>query len=246
MISIGTPVLLHDVLPNNTTEMVGILVFSVDLSELISDIVPGFVTGLDIVFEGSNGDIVSYTIDDGVAKFVADRAVYDPAYNSYRKQRALSDANFLHTSLSYYSVSIYPTRAFFQSYETETRWVASALAVAIILLTSAIFAAYDYFMRHESTQKSIILEAKRAFVRYISHEIRTPLNTAYMGLRVLEDGLMKRLQFLQVEASTPHIPDTSLQAVERNAALVEDVTDWASLSQDLLQSVRSADVYPQL
>ena len=37
-----------------------------------------------------------------------------------------------------------------------------------------------------------IIEAKRAYVRYISHELRTPLNSAFLGLKLVLDQLRMR------------------------------------------------------
>ncbi len=36
-----------------------------------------------------------------------------------------------------------------------------------------------------------MLETKRTFVRYISHEIRTPLNVVMLGLKMIEDAIVK-------------------------------------------------------
>merc|ERR1712176_244663 len=68
------------------------------------------------------------------------------------------------------------------------------IAILVMLLTSALFIAYDYYVRQEFNAKNQLLEAKRRFVRFVSHEVRTPLNTVCMGLTLLENDLAAALE----------------------------------------------------
>lgn len=88
-----------------------------------------------------------------------------------------------------YTLTIYPSKEYFDTYTTINAQVATIGAVCIMLLTSMLFFAYDFFVRKEFKAKKLVLDAKRQFVRFISHEVRTPMNTVCMGLRLLIDEI---------------------------------------------------------
>ena len=66
-------------------------------------------------------------------------------------------------------------------------------AVGIIVFVSILFCLYDSCVRRDSTAKAQLLDAKRAFVRFVSHEVRTPLNSVRMGLELMQDEIAESL-----------------------------------------------------
>jgi hypothetical protein len=88
-----------------------------------------------------------------------------------------------------YKIKMSSSDEFLNEYRTWVPVTACIVAICIILLTSAVFVFYDNSVRTQDELNHVLLNSKRAFVRYISHEIRTPLNTIHLGVKVLNDEL---------------------------------------------------------
>ena len=131
------------------------------------------------------------------------------------------------------------------------------IAVLVMTLTSALFVAYDYYVRKEFNAKNQLLEAKRRFVRFVSHEVRTPLNTVCMGLTLLENDLAAALEEKQSDKTLKSSSKSSNQAVNHNGKLLssernnfienedivvkkESIEDWLSLSAQVYQNADAA------
>jgi len=123
--------------------------------------------------------------------------------------------------------------------------------VFVMLFTSLLFVAYDYYVRKEFNAKNQLLEAKRRFVRFVSHEVRTPLNTVCMGLTLLENDLAAALEGSDL---TKALKDSSQNYHEKllgtgkksnigEGDIVvkkESVEDWLSLSTQVFQNADAA------
>ena len=101
--------------------------------------------------------------------------LHDVEYGKYRHEITLTGDGFFGVTSTTYTLTIYPTSEFFDSYSTKNPLTATIGAVVIVCAVSLLFFLYDYFVRDEFNQKQAILEAKRAFMRFVSHEVRTPL-----------------------------------------------------------------------
>eukprot|EP00531_Pseudo-nitzschia_arenysensis_P000330 CAMPEP_0116127396 /NCGR_PEP_ID=MMETSP0329-20121206/6819_1 /TAXON_ID=697910 /ORGANISM="Pseudo-nitzschia arenysensis, Strain B593" /LENGTH=1017 /DNA_ID=CAMNT_0003621495 /DNA_START=179 /DNA_END=3232 /DNA_ORIENTATION=- len=113
--------------------------------------------------------------------------------------------------------------------------------VLVMVFTSLLFVAYDYYVQKEFNAKNQLLAAKRRFVRFVSHEVRTPLNTVCMGLTLLESDLVGALEGSDL---TKALKD-SVQKDDRvgDDELVvkrESVEDWLSLSTQVFQNADAA------
>lgn len=122
--------------------------------------------------------------------------LHDSNFDSYAVSSALGEDTTAAMSTEF-TITIYPTEEYFESYTTRNPIVASIGAVCVMLLTSVLFFGYDYFVQKEFQAREIVLQAKRKFMRFISHEVRTPLNAVCIGLGLLADELMgfERKQF---------------------------------------------------
>ena len=94
--------------------------------------------------------------------------------------------SFLHVLLAY-SLKIYPTDEFIESYSTNNPRNATIAALSVMVLITILFVLYDFFVRREFQERQQVLEAKRTFIRYVSHEVRTPLNAVLMGLNIIHN-----------------------------------------------------------
>lgn len=124
------------------------------------------------------------------------------------------------------------------------------IAILVMVLTSALFIAYDYYVRQEFNAKNQLLEAKRRFVRFVSHEVRTPLNTVCMGLTLLENDLAATLEAKgnSISSSKTANHDKKLHFSEQNNVIgdgdivvqKESIEDWLSLSTQVFQNADAA------
>ena len=183
----------------NKSTIVGFVGNALEWGAVLEDIVPSFVTGLDIVIEvtaargGNSFPGHTYKIVNGKARLVADGDVHDDKYSGYRRRRKFRDEGVLVNSNAQYSVSIYPTATYFRYYQTNTPWVVTIVAVLLIAFTSLVFIVYDIVVQRDSHYQRHVLAEKRKFVRYVSHEIRTPLNTVFLGLTFLEQRVRAQI-----------------------------------------------------
>ena len=111
---------------------------------------------------------------------------HDPKFDSHVRSVVLNDIETNATASTIYTLTMYPSDRMFKAFRTNSSWAISLGFVAVIIFCASLFFLYDFFMRHESRQRKIILEVKRRFVRFVSHEIRTPLNTVCLGLELLQ------------------------------------------------------------
>lgn len=156
-----------------------------------------------------------------------------------------------------YTLSLYPTQAFYDSHRTNNPRTATIGAVGIFLLTSVFFFLYDAGVRKEFMIKKDLLEAKRRFMRFISHEVRTPLAALCMGLDVLhyellqpqpeggqkEDGTggnekaKRRVENQDIDEAKP----LSAAKARECLRLVEDVQSNAQCAVDVLNDILDYD-----
>ena len=131
------------------------------------------VSGVDIVLD-VNGDFYTYNITGGVVAFEGKGDLHDKNYEYLAEPMDLT-ANIEEGTplLSNISdplyVRIYPNEDFFVV--SNAPRAATIGAVCITVFTSLLFFLYDYFVRREFHHSHALLEAKRAFMRFVSHEV---------------------------------------------------------------------------
>lgn len=162
-------------------QLVGLIASSILWEETLTDILPELVSNINCLVKTSTGASASFTFQKGVPIFLGSGRTFGNSYDSYRRSRSLTSSEdgefvFGEANTVQYTLFLYPTTDFFDSYQTNAHTYAVGATVSVMLLTSALFLLYDQFVRKEVLAKQRILDAKRIFVRYISHEMRTPLN----------------------------------------------------------------------
>jgi signal transduction histidine kinase/CheY-like chemotaxis protein len=159
-------------------------------NEVLQDAFSSDVQGIDCVLQ-SDLEIHTYTIVDGIARYVGEGDLHDREYDRFRRSVNLTPHEYFSNSSANYTLSVYPSNTFYKVYITSIATVVALGAVGIIVFVSFLFCLYDSCVRRDITAKSQLLDAKRAFVRFVSHEVRTPLNSVCMGLELMQDEIAK-------------------------------------------------------
>jgi hypothetical protein len=174
--------------------------------------------------------------------------------SSYCQDIELMEDGFFSDDSIPYSLTICPSRDFFDSYSTKNPMVATIGSVCIIVFSALVFFFYDRCVRRVFVIKRDRLEAKRKFVRFVSHEVRTPLNSVCMGLAILQAEMVSYLDRMRTQTRNGKqlVESTNGTGVEdvtesTNDNGVEDVTEWRELIKEVLDgALSSVDVLNDL
>jgi signal transduction histidine kinase len=140
----------------------------------------------------------TYMLQDNNVTFRGEGDSHDTKFNHYRRNVNLQDG---------YTVTLYPSQEMFVQYVTDTPRNMCIIVVFMIAFAAFLVFFYAHLVQRRekkfteevkhsfagSAARDAVLLAKKVYVRYISHEIRTPLNAAYLGLKILEKELAKKL-----------------------------------------------------
>ena len=170
--------------------MTGIVISPIVWSEVLQDIFSSDVQGIDCVLE-TDEQVYTYAIVDGSPKFVGEGDLHERAYDSFRRSVSLTPDEYFSNLSANYTLSLYPSVAFYKVYSASNATFVAIGVVGIILVVSALFCLYDSCVRRDISAKAQLLDAKRAFVRFVSHEVRTPLNSVCMGLMLMQEEIAK-------------------------------------------------------
>lgn len=151
--------------------------------EVLQDIFADEVSGVDCVLQTKDSrgreEWHTYLIENGEAFYKATGDVHDSDYDKFQETIVLSGESLFNKDSPVYTLAMYPSDHFFESYSTPNPRRASIGAVCIIFFVSVLFFLYDYFVRRDIHKRQSVLEAKRTFMRFVSHEVRTPLVSHY-------------------------------------------------------------------
>ena len=117
----------------------------------------------------------TYRIENGEAFYRTTGDWHNSNYDEFQKSIVLTGDSLFNKDSPVYTLTMFPSDQFFDAYSTPNPRRASIGAVCIILFVSMLFFLYDYFVRRDIHKRQSVLEAKRAFMRFVSHEVRTPL-----------------------------------------------------------------------
>lgn len=145
----------------------------------------------------------TYVLQDNNVTFEGEGDSHDTKFNHYRRNVNLQDG---------YTVTLYPSQEMFVQYVTDTPRNICIIVVFMIAFAAFLVFFYAHLVQRRekkfteevkhsfagSAARDAVLLAKKVYVRYISHEIRTPLNAAYLGLKILEKELAKKLDISDV------------------------------------------------
>jgi signal transduction histidine kinase len=184
--------------------MSGLIASSIVWAEILEDVFANDVRGIDCVIS-TETQVYTYYVVDGAATFKGAGDLHDSEYDKYLREIVLTGDDGLFSSTSAtYTLRLYPSDEFFETYTTSNPRIATIGAVCIILFTSLLFFVYDFLVRQEFHEKKELLEAKRRFVRFVSHEVRTPLNSVCMGLALMEEEMGSALGIYAKDSPVLH------------------------------------------
>lgn len=178
---------------NDPDTIVGMTGASLNWREVLTNVVPDYVDGMDCVLSTDTGTY-TYSIHQGVPELKGEGDQHDTKYDHLGRSTVLNDIETGATASKTYTLTVYPTSLMLDTFRTNSPLTIALGFVGVILLCASVFLCYDFFMRGESRQNKAILEMKRRFVRFVSHEIRTPLNTVCMGLELLRAELGSQME----------------------------------------------------
>lgn len=113
-----------------------------------------------------------YIIENGVAHESNSIKMYNSKsdkFNRRLKQKYILNVEGMFSSRTVYSITYYSTN---KAPSTFFATIACICCIGITLLISFIFGIFSILIKGETTEANMLLDSKRAFVRFISHEIR--------------------------------------------------------------------------
>lgn len=159
------------VLSGDEEKMIGVMLVMFYWRDFMTNILPIGTDGLDVVVENTCNQSFTYRINGPSVVFLGFGDKHDSEYNNLRRTSTLgglkrySAGGLLYTGVpvSYakcsYIVSIYPSTEFERAYISSNPWTYSAVAIAIFVFTSCVFATYDMFV--ERRQKKVMSTGKQ-------------------------------------------------------------------------------------
>ena len=203
------------------------------LSGLFEQDINGIYCVIERSVDGVYVDAFTFEIVNGEPSFVGQGNL--PAIEWKENSRiGLVDPDNLLPGASDYTLVLYSTDEFYETYETNNPKVATFGALAIMSFTVLVFLLYDKLQRKEVRHKESVLDAQRQFMRFVSHEVRTPLNTVCMGLKLLQeevDSLVGNVTGLS-ETSVLQAGTKMIHTLAQEIASMAD--DAVSILDDLL------------
>jgi len=118
------------------------------------------------------------------------------------------------------------------------------IIVACMLFLLLFMAASEYWVRREFRTHRDLLDAKRAFVRYVSHEVRTPLNSVCVGLTLLQEQMANHLGFDSGTALKRSFTQNMIDGDNHSTQwfiLVQEVMESAQVSVGVLNDMLNYD-----
>jgi hypothetical protein len=160
------------ILPNTSNTVVGIVAAMFSWENLFSTAVQHDFDFQCSVQSDTSSNILTYTIKNGVAHTTIGISHPPPSTDGFWRQSKLSfilnpedilikESKY---TLTYYSTNTPPSPLF--------AVVAGLCCVGITFIISMIFVVFNTLMSQEAMEASMLLDAKRTYVRFVSHEIR--------------------------------------------------------------------------
>lgn len=231
---------------NNKLTCVGFIFGLVYFSELLGEMYPKEVEGIDCVFS-TDTQVFTYTVENGVGVWAGEGDLHDTNYDQYKFETLLVDPSTMSSSSETYTCACYPSADFAASYQQGIPAIACAGAIAIIFFISAIFFLYDRCVSKEFDYRKNLLEAKRQFVRFVSHEVRTPLNSVGMGLTLMKEEMAQSLGFKSADSMVAQDGDQTTknndsdEDSEKTGSTMDTVArEWFSLADEIQNNTQCA------
>jgi hypothetical protein len=166
--SASTTIMFVPITPvNNQTDLVGLVSIFISWPEVLSAGAPSVLTDVDAVLSSGVTE-TTFTFKSGNAVYRGNGDLHNKNFDHQRRFFAFS---LVRSGISKYnySITLYPSQAFYDAYHTQTPFYVCLFSLLIVFGTSLIFLVYDFFVKRESLEQTRILEAKQTYVRFISH-----------------------------------------------------------------------------
>jgi hypothetical protein len=122
---------------NDPTTLVGFIFGKIHWDEVMEDIFPDAVGGIDCVFSTVK-TAYTYTITNGSGVIVGPGDLHDPDYDKYRLSTILIDPEDMANSSYTYQVACYPNGSFDDNYRTDNPTIVAVGAVLIVLFSGCL------------------------------------------------------------------------------------------------------------
>mmetsp|Transcript_18985 Transcript_18985/g.47137 ORF Transcript_18985/g.47137 Transcript_18985/m.47137 type:complete len:904 (+) Transcript_18985:165-2876(+) len=223
---------------NDRKTCTGFIFGLVYFSELLGEMYPKDVRGIDCVFS-TEDQVFTYSVENGKGEFTGEGDWHNPDFDQYKWETLIIDPETMSPSSEQYTCACYPNEEFAQIYEKGIPGIACAGAIGIIFFMSALFFLYDRCVSREFDYRKDLLEAKRQFVRFVSHEVRTPLNSVGMGLTLMKEEMAQSLGFKSAESMV--VDDDKVNA-KSNTDNGSDAAarEWFSLADEIQSNTQCA------
>jgi len=222
---------------NDPDTLVGFIFGAVFWSEVMADMFPKDVVGIDCVFHTSD-EFYTYTIRDGSGEYKGEGDLHDPAYDEHIMEEQLLPSSDMAAGSAVYTTACYPNKEFAAKYTSDAPLWSSLSAVFIIVFVALSFFVFDSCVRREFDAKKDLLEAKRQFVRFVSHEVRTPLNSVSMGLTLMKEEMAQSLGYKSADEMLEN-PEKKDKNHTRDQQSKEG-KEWFNLAHEVHTSAQSS------
>lgn len=225
---------------NDRLTCTGFIFGLVYFSELLGEMYPKDVRGIDCVFS-TETQVFTYTVENGKGEFAGEGDWHNPDFDQYKWETLIIDPETMSPSSEQYTCACYPNEEFSQAYEKGIPAIACAGAIGIIFFISAIFFLYDRCVSKEFDYRKDLLESKRQFVRFVSHEVRTPLNSVGMGLTLMKEEMAQSLGFKTAESMVVDGDNKRDDDSEKTGSTMDSAAkEWFSLADEIQSNTQCA------
>lgn len=160
-------VLLQPIFPNfshytSGESMVAFLTMVLNWDSFFENILHDCVQGIVVVITGKCGTIFSYRLDGESVEFLGFEDKHDPEYDKLKVEAEFAPMLSEHQGFNEqctYTVSVYPTDDFKESYISNGPTVLAIVVVLFFVFTAMVFAIYDFFVQRR--QEKVMETAKR-------------------------------------------------------------------------------------
>ena len=214
----------------NSSQLVGFVGGGFDWRAVLSPLFGTSREDIDVVIHNGGTEFTFTTTKSGL-RIQGYGDLHEHKYNEHRHEITLFASSDGSHNAATYKISIYPTKAYYDSFSTATPIVAAVGCALLMFMCAAAFLLYDYYMQKATEASVVVLETKRRFVRFISHEIRTPLNAVHLGLEALTTEVGRAIDHLLACLDDPNLEPPDVLDILRG---------WQELSTEMMGNSESA------
>ena len=176
---------VYSISPN--PKVIGLVGMNFEWDTVFLNALPSNIERLDCVLS-TKTTTATIAVDHGTVTIVGKGDLHESTYTAYGNQVAFDAATSTALSASGYTITVYPSSAFYNQYVTQfpvKLGIGVGVSVFVVFcMLYAVILLYLQLQKDRETSLRDLLEAKKQHVRYMSHELRTPLNAATLGLSI--------------------------------------------------------------